>query len=61
VFKNRVLRRHFGPEEEEVPGDWRKLHYEELHDLYSTFIIQVIKSRRMRGVGHLEIWGGRNI
>jgi hypothetical protein len=58
VFKNRVLRRQFGPKEEAVTGDWRKLHNEELHDLYSRFIIQVSKSRRTRGVGHLEIWGG---
>ena len=54
MFKNWVLRKQFGPEEEEeeeVMGDWRKLRNEELHDLYSPFIIQVIKSRRTRGEG----------
>jgi hypothetical protein len=62
VFKNRVLRRQFGPKEEEITGDWRKLHNEELHDLCSRFIIQMNKSRRTRGVGHVGIWGvGRNI
>ena len=45
VFENRMLRRIFGPKRDEVTGDWRKLHNEELNDLY---IFQVIKSRRMR-------------
>jgi hypothetical protein len=48
VFENRVLRRIFGPKRDEVTGGWRKLHNEELHNLYSLNIIRVIKSRRMR-------------
>ena len=49
VFENRVLRRKFGPNREEVTGEWRKLHNEECNDLYSTSdIVQVIKLRRMR-------------
>jgi hypothetical protein len=49
VFKNRVLRRIFGPKRDEVPGGWRKLHNEELHGLYSSpRIVRVIKARRMR-------------
>jgi hypothetical protein len=54
VFENRVLRRIFGPKRDEVPGEWRRLHNEELNDLYSLpNIIQVIKSRRIRWVGHV--------
>jgi hypothetical protein len=53
VFENRMLRRTFGPRREEVTGDWRKLHNEELHNLYSSpDIIRMIKSRRMRWAGH---------
>jgi hypothetical protein len=48
VFEIRVLRRIFGPKRDEVTGDWRKLHNEELHKLYSSpNIIRMIKSRRM--------------
>jgi hypothetical protein len=57
VFENRVLRRIFGPEEEE-DGSWRKLHNDELHRLYSSpNIFRVIKSRRMRWVGHVAHMG----
>jgi hypothetical protein len=49
VFENRVLRRIFGPKRDEVTGEWRKLHNEELSDLYfSPNIIPVNKSRRVR-------------
>jgi hypothetical protein len=49
VVKNSVLRRIFGPKRDEVTGEWRRLHNEELNDLYSSSnIIQVIKLRRMR-------------
>jgi hypothetical protein len=49
VFENRVLRRIFGPKRDEVTGEWRKLHNEELRDLYSSLSkIRIIKSRRMR-------------
>ena len=54
VFENRVLRRIFGPKREGVTGEWRKLHNEELNDLYSSpKILRVIKSRRMRFAGHV--------
>jgi hypothetical protein len=54
VFENRVLRRIIGPKRDEVPGDWRKLHNEELYNLYSSpNIIRMIKSRRMRWAGHV--------
>jgi hypothetical protein len=53
VFENRVLRRIFEPKRDEVKGEWRKLHNEELHNLYSSpSIIRIIKSRRMRWAGH---------
>jgi hypothetical protein len=54
VFENRVLRRIFGPKRDEVTGERRKLRNEELRDLYSSpIIITIIKSRRMRWVGHV--------
>jgi hypothetical protein len=54
VFENRVLRRIFGPKRDGVTGWWRKLHNEELHNLYSSSsIIRDIKSRRMRWAGHV--------
>jgi hypothetical protein len=54
VFENRVLRRIFGPKRHEVTGEWRKLHNEELHDLYSSSsIIRIMKARRMRWAGHV--------
>jgi hypothetical protein len=53
VYENRVLRRISGPKKEEVARDWRRLHNEELHNMYaSSNIIMVIKSRRMRWAGH---------
>jgi hypothetical protein len=53
-----VLRRIFGPKRDEVTGEWRKLYNKELHDLYSSpSIIRIIKSRRMRWVGHVARMG----
>jgi hypothetical protein len=58
VFENRVLRRIFGPKRDEEMGDWRKLHNDELHNLYSSpNIIKMIKSRRMRWAGHVTRMG----
>jgi hypothetical protein len=58
VFENRMLRRMFGPKRVEVAGDWRKLHSEELNDLYcSPNIVWVIKSRRMKWAGHVVRMG----
>jgi len=58
VFENNVLRRIFGPRRDEVTGDWRKLHNEELNDSYcSPNIVRVIKSRRMRWAGHVARMG----
>jgi hypothetical protein len=60
VFKNRVLRRIFGPKRDEVTGKWRKLHNGELHNLYSSpDIIRQIKLRRMKWAGHVERMGER--
>jgi hypothetical protein len=53
-----VLKRAFGPKRDEVTGEWRKLHNEELHDLYSSpSIIRIIKVRRMRRAGHVSRMG----
>ena len=54
MFENRVLRRIFGPKREGVTGEWRKLHNEELNDVYSSpSIVRVVKSRRLRWAGHV--------
>jgi hypothetical protein len=54
VFENKVLRRIFGPKRDEVTGEWRKLHTEELYNLYSSpDIFRHVKSRRMRWAGHV--------
>jgi len=58
VFENIVLRRIFGRRRDEVAGEWRRLHNEELNDLYSSpNIVRVIKSRRMRWAGHVARMG----
>ena len=58
VFEYTVLRRIFGPRRDEVMGEWRRLHNEELNDLYSSpNIVLVIKSRRMRWTGHVALMG----
>jgi hypothetical protein len=59
VFENKMLSKIFGPKRDEVTGGWRKLNNEELRDLYSSpSIIRIIKSRRIRWVGHVaRIWG----
>jgi hypothetical protein len=58
MFENRVLRRIFGPKRDEVTVGWRKLHNEELHDLYSSpSIIRIMKARRMRWAGHVARMG----
>jgi hypothetical protein len=62
VFENGVLRRIFGPKKGEMMGGWRKLHNEELHNLYcSTNIIRMIKSRRMKWQGIKHEWGRRGM
>ena len=69
VFVNKALRRIFGPKRDEVTGEWRKLHYIELHSLYkSPDIGKVVKSRRLRWAGHVarmeaeravyKVWSG---
>jgi len=58
LFENMVLRRIFGPRRDEVTGEWRRLHNEELNDLYcSPNIVRVIKLRRMRWAGHVARMG----
>ena len=58
VFENMMLRRIFGPRRDEVTGEWRRLHNEELNDLYSSpNIVRVIKLRRMRWAGHVARMG----
>ena len=58
VFENMVLRRIFGPRRDEVTGEWRRLHNEELNDLYcSPNILRVITSRRMRSAEHVAHMG----
>jgi hypothetical protein len=60
VFENRVLRRVLGPKRDEVTGEWRKLHSEELNDMYSSpNIVRVIKSRRMRWARLIALMGQR--
>jgi hypothetical protein len=58
VFENRVMRRIFGPNRDEVTVEWSKLHSDKLHDLYSSpDIIRQIKSRQMRWAGHVARMG----
>jgi hypothetical protein len=62
VFENRVLRKVYGPKRDEVTGKWRKLHNEELNDLYSLpNIVRVVKSRRMRWAGHAARMGENSV
>jgi hypothetical protein len=63
VFENRVSRRIFGPKWDVVTREWRKLHNEELNDLYSSSnIVRMMKSRRMRWAGHItRMWEGRGV
>jgi hypothetical protein len=58
VFENRVLRKIFGPKKDEVTGEWRRLHNDDLRDVYSSpSIIRIIKSRRMRWAVHAARMG----
>ena len=60
MFENMVLRRIFVPRRDEVTGEWRRLHNEELNDLNSSpYIVRVIKSRRMRWAGHVARMGDK--
>ena len=62
VLEKRVLKRIFWPKRDDVTGEWRKLHNEELHVLYSPNIVLVIKSRRMGWAGHVACIGeGRGV
>jgi hypothetical protein len=57
VFENRVLRIIFGPKRDEVVGGWRRLHNEELHNLYASSDVKVIISRNIRWAGHVARMG----
>jgi hypothetical protein len=59
VFESRLLRRIFGPKKDELSGEWRRLHNEELYDLRSPNIIRVISSRKIRRPGHIVRMGVR--
>jgi hypothetical protein len=60
IFKNRTLRRIFGRKRDVVTGEWRKLHLEEVNDLYCQHnIVRVIKSKRIRWAGHVARMGER--
>jgi hypothetical protein len=60
VFKNRMQRRIFGPKRDEITGEWRRQHEEELYALYSSpDIIRMIKSKRLRWAGHVTRMGNR--
>jgi len=62
VFENMVLRRIFGPRRDEVTGEWRRLHNEELNDLYcSPNIVWLIEWRRMRWAGHVARMGEETV
>jgi len=62
VFENMVFRRIFGPRKDEVTGKWRRLHNEELNDLYSSpNIVRVITSRRVRWAGYVELMGEERV
>ena len=59
VFENRVLGRIFGPKKDEVTGEWRKLHNDEINDLYTPNIVRVVKSKGMRWEGNVASMGDR--
>ena len=62
MSENRVLKRIFGPKRYEVTGEWRKLHNEELNDVYSSsYIVRVTKSRRIRWTGNVARMGEDNL
>jgi len=62
VFENMVLWRIFGPRRDEVTGEWRRLHNEELNEFYSSpYIVRVIKSRRMGWAGHVARMGEERV
>ena len=62
VFENKVLRRIFGPRRDEVTGEWRRLHNEEINVLYSSpNIVRVIKLRRMRWAGYVARMGEKRV